>query len=444
MTTRGALGAGSTKLGSLARLRAFLRVDAPWQVTLLVLLGIPLVGALTFFAVLDLQMDVNEEQGRAAECAWCDAALGQTAESLERLAERLTTLALANTRITEFWLLRPDRRVVKHFLRDGRVTIGTYCALNAPLEKTHEMEHVAEDPHRNPHGCLVLPIREGGELKAALVIHTERDWSRTGTQLASVIERTAWRLIPPFTAIYLLLGTLLVLASRKARRWRERAALTERVEALGALADGINHDIRNPLNTVALSFQYLERSQQDEETREVVRAARDQADRIRATLDEFISFTKLTHLNLRDTSVGIALRQAAETAEEAASERGIRILIEGDARARADPEKLVDALAAIVRFLVDHAGSQSEVDLRVEETRHSWRFRARADAARLNRSGVVRLFDPYLRPKPGDVGRGLALARAVFQVHGGDLEAQLEGDVLVLRGRAPKTPGEAS
>ena len=77
-------------------------------------------------------------------------------------------------------------------------------------------------------------------------------------------------------------------------------------------------------------------------------------------------------------------------------------------------------------------------------TRTGWRFSARADAAQLNRSGVVRLFDPYLRPKSGDVGRGLALARAVFQVHGGDLEAQLEGDVLVLRGRAPKTPGEAT
>jgi signal transduction histidine kinase len=425
-------------------LRAFLRVDAPWQVTLLVLLGIPLLGALTFFTVLDLQMDVKEEQGRAAECAWCDAALSQTAGTLERLAERLTTLAQANTRITEFWLLRPDRRVVKHFLRSGRTSIGTYCPKNAPLKERQAMEHAAGHPHRNPHGCLVLPIRAGGELKAALVVHTERDWSRTGTQLASVIERTAWRLIPPFAAIYLLLGSLLVLASRKARRWRERAAVTERVEALGALADGINHEIRNPLNTVVLSFQYLERSQKDEETRKVVRAARDQADRIRATLDEFVNFTRLTHLNLRDTSVGAALRQAAETAEEAASERDIRIRIEGDARTRADSEKLADALATIVRFLVDHAGPGSEVDLRVEETRHCWQFRARANAAQLNRSGVVRLFDPYLRPKPGDVGRGLALARAVFQVHGGDLEAQLEGDVLVLRGRAPKTPGEAS
>jgi signal transduction histidine kinase len=267
----------------------------------------------------------------------------------------------------------------------------------------------------------------GERHRGAVLVHTVHDWLMESERAGGIVRRTALRIAPIFLGFYLMLGFLLVAAGRAARRWRLRAAAAERVEALGAIADGINHEMRNPLNAVSLSLQLLGRQAQTDEAREVVAEAQQQVRRIGATVEEFVRFTRVSKLDTRRADVAAIARAAAPGGADVA----------GDAEAEVDASKLREALHDLCGVFVDAPR------VRLEQDRNEWHVRVSGAVDGLDKGSLERLFEPYLRTRPRDVGRGLALARAVFAAHGGELTAAMKGTTLTLRGRAPRTlPGE--
>jgi hypothetical protein len=431
----------STPSASDARFGAVPALHAPRWVTSTVVGGLLLLGVVAFFTVWGLETAVVEESVNAEwrtleghlrmlvdRSAREEIAVGEG--GMEAFTKRLLAIAEGNPAILGLVVLTPTRQVLGRFSRhDDEIP----CASMVPLEEPMESEHPAGEFGHGRVGCLAVPIVVNGAHHGSVVMHTVRDPLAEGPRAGELVRRTALRLAPVFIGFYALLAILLLIASRAARRWRLRAASAERVEALGVIADGINHEIRNPLNAVSLSLQFLSRRHDDGETREVVESARENASRIGRTLDEFARFTRLSRIETEAVSIGERLRAATDGL-------GGKVVVKGDARGRADPEKLDQALQAIAGFLGQHACSEGVTQLSLSQGGGEWRLFAECEAPELDQATVDRLFDPYVRPRPRDVGRGLAFARAVFQAHGGDLVAGLKGSSLTVRGRAPRVP----
>ncbi|MHC4223987.1 MAG: histidine kinase dimerization/phospho-acceptor domain-containing protein [Planctomycetota bacterium] len=403
--------------------------------------GLVLLGALAFVTAWGLESRVVEES-LAEQWGYLETHLrslvNRVAEEeirtgeggMEQFSGRMVASAEGNPAILDLVVLTPTRDVAARFTRGaGKLPCAKVVALHEEVESEHAAGRFAEGRV----GCLSFPVIANGAHYGAVVVHTLRDPLSESERAGGLVRRTALRLAPIFLGFYALLAVLLIGASRAARRWQLRAASAERVEALGAIADGINHEIRNPLNAVSLSLQFLERRHKDSETREVVHSARKNATRIGETLDEFARFTRLSRLKVSPVSVGERLRSAV-------SEHEGRVLVEGDARAEVDPDKLDDAFRAIAQFLVQHGCPEGKPRLKISQVHGEWRFLAECHVPAIDEAAVSRLFDPYVRARPRDVGRGLALARAVFQAHGGDLVATRKGDSLELRGKAPTVP----
>ena len=102
---------------------------------------------------------------------------------------------------------------------------------------------------------------------------------------------------------------------------------------------------------------------------------------------------------------------------------------------------MLDALESIVELLVSNAPANETIRIRLGAGARSWRVQAEAPAPDLDPNVVAHLFDPYVRTRPRDVGRGLAWAHAVFQAHGGDLQAAYRGGRLEVSGQAANQPG---
>lgn len=355
--------------------------------------------------------------------------LGRAGGSLEALGARLVAALEAEPAVKDLVVLDAERRVVRSFARTpGRVP----CAVNAPLDAPRNHEHPAGRFGPEPVGCRSLPLRVGGEVRGLVFYHTERDWHAEGARMGLWFRRAALRLAGVFALFYVLLGAMLVWTSLTLRRYRLRAASAERVEALGALADGINHEIKNPLNAVGLSLQYLGRRHADPSTRQVVETAQREADRIRERLEEFARYARVSRLDL----------QEVDLARRIASRFGGRVEVTGRARGRMDPSKIEGAFEAIVCFLQQQEeGGRGRISL--VQGRGHWGFAADCRGDSLTDLDLDRLFDAYRRSGPHDVSCGLGLARAVFQAHGGQLAAHRRGERLVLTGRVPTVPPES-
>ncbi|MHC4134427.1 MAG: histidine kinase dimerization/phospho-acceptor domain-containing protein [Planctomycetota bacterium] len=392
--------------------------------------GLLVLGVLTGLAVIHLEREAME-QALAGQERRLERHVGTMVRRLAseekgdlgRVGARLVAAAEGIPAILDLVVVDPHQRVVRHFSRSGESQVP--CVAVVPLDASRELEHAAGEVAPHAVACRTVPVVVDGQARGAVLFHSERD---SGTRAAGWVKWTAFRLGPVFLASYVLLGLLLIAASRAARRWRDRAASAERVQALSALADGINHEIKNPLNSLGLSLQLIARKHADPETREVVDTAGREAERIFERLEEFVRFTRVSHLVTERVALGERLRDRY----------GRHAEIAGNAEARVDVSKVDDAVAAIVEFLGRDGGEGPRLSL--SGTRSEWRLVAEGPSPAGESREVGQLFDPYVRTGPHDVGRGLALARAVFQAHGGDLVAQRRGTRLVLRGSAPKVP----
>ncbi len=219
------------------------------------------------------------------------------------------------------------------------------------------------------------------------------------------------------------------------QRTRREAVRSERLAAVGELAAGVAHELRNPLTSVKLLIQAVQRNQMpasaDEKRLQVVEQ---EIVRMETTIRELLDFARppkprrVCH-DVRDT-----LRRAL-TLVMASAQQG-RIAIEaqlGDAPAMvdADPAQLdqvfVNLLLNAIEAMSDGGSLHVAIDRQSGDGRPAkdglLRIVFRDTGSGIPEQVMSRLFEPFVTSKERGIGLGLAISRKIMQEHGGRLTA---------------------
>ncbi|HEY8086389.1 MAG TPA: HAMP domain-containing sensor histidine kinase [Polyangiaceae bacterium] len=226
------------------------------------------------------------------------------------------------------------------------------------------------------------------------------------------------------------------LAAALARSQKERETLTrelaerERMAALGRVAAGIAHEVRNPLAAMKLRADLARTG--GEATPSVARDLEDIASEI-ARLDRLVS--DLLFVAGRRTGPhaavdvgGLLARRVALLAPWAA-EKGVELKVTGTSTTSIDADAVTRAVDNLLRNAVEASprGASVEAAVRTEDDGAT-----RIDVVDRG-PGVAperrdELFEPFFTTKPDGTGLGLALARAVASAHHGTLAYARESD----------------
>ncbi len=237
------------------------------------------------------------------------------------------------------------------------------------------------------------------------------------------------------------------------RLLRERTEMDERLHAadkmaaLGTLAAGIAHEIRNPLNAVkGFAALLLRHSELDERFRRWCQLILDGASEADEIIENMLSFGSPERLRLETIRPEELLEDALRAALPA-QDASARASLRADARPfLGDRIKLRQAIRNLIanalavqprdgRVRVDLAHEGSAVVIRVEDAGPGVPASIRA-----------RIFDPFYTTRPEGTGLGLALVSVIARLHGG--EASLSPEPSPLGGaefqiRFPFLPAEA-
>jgi signal transduction histidine kinase len=238
--------------------------------------------------------------------------------------------------------------------------------------------------------------------------------------------------------LYYSLGLLLVgvagavaifwLQARHAaeRRTLETAVAREqRLSAMGNLAAGVAHEIRNPLNAISVGLQRLRLefapAEPDAKTEyaRFVQLLRDEVGRLNTLVDQFLTLARPLKLHLVEEPVAPVVAEVIGLLAPQAAERGIRIEQAGAAdgiRVRMDRGQLNRALLNILLNAIQAvatAAAAGTVRIQVADT-----------GPGISAEHLDRIFEPYFTTKEGGTGLGLALAHKIVQEHGGTLRAE--------------------
>ena len=203
----------------------------------------------------------------------------------------------------------------------------------------------------------------------------------------------------------------------------QRQKRIERLVAIGQMAGGIAHELRNPLNVVRTSAFYLQHAKQpsaEKQTEHLERIARQVAvaDNVITALSDFAKlplpeFRAVPVKDLLDESLaGVQLPDSIAVAVHCPENVPA---VFGDAR------QLFVVLTNLIRNAVDAMPAGGQLSLSAEPGPEQVQIVVADTGAGIAAEEVRRVFEPFYSTKARGIGLGLALTRAIVENHGGQI-----------------------
>jgi PAS domain S-box-containing protein len=223
-----------------------------------------------------------------------------------------------------------------------------------------------------------------------------------------------------------------------------RTQRAERLASLGAMAAGLAHEIRNPLNAAHLQLSVAQRRLLrggEEGILKAVELADGEIARLAGLVQDFLQFARPQPLRLVRTDLrGMAQATLALLAPEAAA-AGVSLTLEPgqEVWAEVDRERMTQVLLNLVRNALEAAGTGGHVRLAVDRSSAGARLVVEDDGRGFASDAPI--FEPFFTTKEQGTGLGLAIVHRIVSDHAGKVEVETRPGRTAFTLTVPVTSG---
>ncbi|WP_428493560.1 sensor histidine kinase [Rhodopila sp.] len=238
-------------------------------------------------------------------------------------------------------------------------------------------------------------------------------------------------------------GQRLAEARREADSMTARAARAERLAALGRVAAGVAHEIRNPIAAARLQGENA-LAGDDTRRRDAIGDMLGQIDRLDGLVGELLAMTQRVEPNRVHVELAAFLAQQVARHKETAQTKSLAVCVRDAAGTAAlDPALIERVLDNLMTNAIRHAPQGGSVTLSVERQPDLLSFTVEDSGAGVPPEMTDRLFEPFVTGRADGTGLGLAIARELIDAHGGRLVLRSAGSATGGAVFAVELPREA-
>jgi PAS domain S-box-containing protein len=203
----------------------------------------------------------------------------------------------------------------------------------------------------------------------------------------------------------------------------------DRLAVIGRMAAQVAHEIRNPLVTIGLGIQYLEKSlEPGSPHQQAVQRILHQVERLNNTLNEFLSFSKPPQLHFQPQSLADIIDRATELYSAQMVERHIVLAKEYDPvlpPVLLDAEQMERVVANLVLNAIEAMPCGGQLTIRVRPVTTSSGEMAEMNLADtgvgIAPADIDKVFEPFFSTSPQGAGLGLSIAKRIVEEHKGTI-----------------------
>lgn len=208
-----------------------------------------------------------------------------------------------------------------------------------------------------------------------------------------------------------------------------RTLQAERLAAVGTLAAGLAHEVRNPLNSALLQLQVLRRriekgQREPEALLPVIGVVGGEIRRLDRLVSDFLAFARPRPLDLRPVNPNGFMETMAELVRPEVAERGITLTtrFEPDVGPlEADPEGLRQVILNLVRNAIEAMGDSGTLLLETQAADQEGKLALVIEDTGPGFQEDAPVFDAFYTSKEGGTGLGLAIVHGLVTRHGGTI-----------------------
>jgi signal transduction histidine kinase len=219
-------------------------------------------------------------------------------------------------------------------------------------------------------------------------------------------------------------------ANRDLRASGEQLRRAERLSALGEIAAGLAHEIRNPLAGMKGALEIVAgRVRAGTPEAEFSGIAAREAQRLEGLVQEFLDYARPRPPRLRAGELPQVLRRVAGLLGPEAERAGVVLEVDaGTAPAgpRIDPEQFQQVLVNVVLNAIQASPRDGRVFVRCRGEAGGAVVEVTDQGPGIRPEARARIFEPFFTTKERGSGLGLAISQRIVAAHGGDIRIEPE------------------
>jgi signal transduction histidine kinase len=207
----------------------------------------------------------------------------------------------------------------------------------------------------------------------------------------------------------------------------EQVKRADRLSAIGQLAAGLAHEIRNPLASIDGAAEVLEPGGEPEEVRrETVGIIRKEAARLFRLLTNLLDFARPREPERRAVNVPHVLDSVIELVRHSGGKRvGFHRDAPDDLPAlMCDEEQLTQVVLNLTMNAVQAMPDGGDIRLTAARRDGGIVIRVKDEGTGIPSEQLDRIFDPFFTTKDGGTGLGLSVVHQIVSHHGGTVSAE--------------------
>jgi len=211
----------------------------------------------------------------------------------------------------------------------------------------------------------------------------------------------------------------------------KRLRRAERLSALGQLAAGVAHEIRNPLNAISMASQRLQREYAPKDVEEqhdfyrITGIIREEIRRLNSIIEEFVTFFRIRRMEFKSHSLEEVLKRILDLMDDELKSRNITLKSYwngNDAFVLMDADKLTQAFYNIMKNAIESMPASGIVTVSIDTAEQDRLVVRISDTGEgLSDEEIEQIFNPEYTTKEKGLGLGLTLAYEIIQGHKGEI-----------------------
>lgn len=214
----------------------------------------------------------------------------------------------------------------------------------------------------------------------------------------------------------------------KVRRLEFAVRQSEKLAAVGQLAAGIAHEIRNPLASISGSIQLLQTSfgGAQAEDKKLMQIVLREIDRLNNLITEFLEYVRPDQQIDNPVDVNALLKEITDLIK---LNKGLRtdteqvLKLEATAKISGHHDKLKQALLNIIinGYQAMNDSEKPKIEISTETKDHHVLIHIRDHGVGIDEKGLRKIFEPFHTTKPKGTGLGLAVTHKIIESHNGKI-----------------------
>jgi signal transduction histidine kinase len=221
---------------------------------------------------------------------------------------------------------------------------------------------------------------------------------------------------------------------QKVREMEEEVRVADRLAAVGQLATGIAHEIRNPLGIIKAAAQLARDEQVDNpEINESVAVILSEVERANQVVTQLLDFArpgpvKFTFVDLK--SLG---NEVVNIIGQYAARHKVKLAFqfpEHPLYISGDSELIKQVLVNLMMNAVQASSDDDKIELKIYKTNSdSAAIEILDEGSGIPEENLPRIFDPFFTTRKHGTGLGLAIVHRIVRDHGGSIKVRSKPDL---------------